>query len=93
LKIYYCQRQRFRKNCFGESGKIGTFSKKNSWCTEKTVNIYVGFLKLTYSFVKNISMKFKVVVISICFFFLGCAELQQVVNQLPQGRQLLVMTK
>lgn len=30
-------------------------------------------------------MKFKVLVISICFFFLGCAELQQVVNQLPQG--------
>lgn len=30
-------------------------------------------------------MKFKVIVISICFFFFGCAELQQVVNQLPQG--------
>lgn len=33
-------------------------------------------------------MKFKVIVISICFFFFGCAELQQVVNQLPQGEAL-----
>ncbi len=33
-------------------------------------------------------MKIKVVVISICFFFFGCAELQQVVNQLPQGAAL-----
>jgi hypothetical protein len=33
-------------------------------------------------------MKFKVLAISVCFLIFGCAELQQVVNQLPQGGAL-----